>query len=46
MATMHQQKNVKQWLSINERLDGNQPMLVGHAANQLPAQKLELLEQP
>jgi hypothetical protein len=46
MASTYQQKNVKQWLSINERWDGNQPMLVKHAANQLPAQKLELLEQP
>jgi hypothetical protein len=46
MASTYQQKNVKQWLCINERRDGNQPMLVEHAANQLPAQKLELLEQP
>jgi hypothetical protein len=43
---MYQQKNVTRRLSINERLDENQPMLVEDAGNQLPAQKLELLEQP
>jgi hypothetical protein len=46
MPTVYQQKNVKQWLSINQKQDGNQPMLVERAANQLPAQKLELLKQP
>jgi hypothetical protein len=46
MPTKHQQMNVKQQLSISERLDGNQPMLVEHAANQLPVQMLELLKQP